>query len=427
VLRHEHFEELCAAASVGQATAEELAELEQHASECPSCRQAYFDYLSIAANEFVAAEKEPVLSPQEARECLDSELFTRRFLDRAEREGIVFSDQVAHEKNLHGPGSFFFAPRPWWKAHSSTMGAAVLLLLVLAGYVYRRNLSDGAGPEAAAKGVAASAPISQGISTERNISELTRERQSLQMEVDRLTGELGKTNEKLAATTKEQKSILQDHEKLASDRDLLKAQLSQAQRQLAKFESMTILAQHEAETQQKHASELEASLVAAQTELDDVGERLKNETASLERERELLAMGHDVSDLMGARNLHILDVVDTDPRGKTRPAFGRIFFTEGKSLIFYAYDLNEARIQKASYQYQVWAKKEGQSRPSQKLGIFYSDDKLQHRWVFKCTDPKILKEIDSVFVTLGRPNSDPSHPEGSRLMYAYLRGTPNHP
>ena len=172
---------------------------------------------------------------------------------------------------------------------------------------------------------------------------------------------------------------------------------------------------------------METKLVADQVRLRDLEQGLKETSASLDQDRQLLSLGHDVTDLMGARNLHIVDVADTDSRGKTRPAFGRIFFTEGKSLIFYAYDLNEAKMQKANYQYQVWAKKEGPNRQARRLGIFYSDDKAQRRWVFKCDDAKILQEIDSVFVTFGRPDGDPSHPEGSSLMYAYLRGQPNHP
>jgi hypothetical protein len=59
--------------------------------------------------------------------------------------------------------------------------------------------------------------------------------------------------------------------------------------------------------------------------------------------------------------------------------------------------------------------------------MFYSDDKAQRRWTFKCDDPKILTEIDSVFVTLEPEKGDPSHPHGPNLMYAYLRGQPNHP
>jgi hypothetical protein len=130
---------------------------------------------------------------------------------------------------------------------------------------------------------------------------------------------------------------------------------------------------------------------------------------------------------MGARNLHIVDVVDTDAHGKTRPAFGRVFFTEGKSLVFYAFDLNEAKIEKANYQYRIWAKQEGGDKQIRNLGIFYSDDKAQRRWAFKCNDPIILSEIDSVFVTLEPAGSDPFRPKGPNLMYAYLRASPNHP
>src|SRR5204863_10085750 len=129
----------------------------------------------------------------------------------------------------------------------------------------------------------------------------------------------------------------------------------------------------------------------------------------------------------GARNLHIVDVVDTDPRGRTRPSFGRIFFTEGKSLVFYPYDLSDARIEKAGYQYRVWAKKEGGDSKVKNLGIFYSDDKTQRRWVYKCNDPSVLNDIDSVFVTLEPANADQARPKGNNLMYAYLRGQANHP
>ncbi len=140
-----------------------------------------------------------------------------------------------------------------------------------------------------------------------------------------------------------------------------------------------------------------------------------------------MALNRDVTNLMAERNLHVVDVVDTDPRGKTRPAFGRVFFAENKVLEFYAYDLNEGKLQKANYQYRVWAKQEGGDKQVRSLGIFYSDDKQQRRWKFQCNDPHILREIDSVFVTLEPADSDPKHPKGQNLMYAYLRGQPNHP
>jgi hypothetical protein len=419
VLKHEHFEELCAAASIGQATGEELLQLEQHVAECDACHEAYFVYLQVAAKEFVAAKQDPTLSPQDAQECLNSELFTRRFFDRAEREGIVFSPEVDQNIKLRAPISFAFSRQPSWQTPALAMAAVLLLFLVVSiGHLHLKNAPQPGN----APGIAA-----QVIAGDLRIAELSAANVGLQRQLDRLSAELRTANDRLVASERDLKATSLDRRMLASDRDALEMQLEQVQRELAKSEAAAANALKEAGAQRQHAGDIEVKLIADQVNLHDVEQDLKDKSAALDQEHQLLSLGHDVTDLMGARNLHIVDVVDTDPRGKSRPVFGRIFFTEGKSLIFYAYDLNEAKMQKANYQYQVWAKKEGQNRQAQRLGIFYADDRAQRRWVFKCDNPKILREIDSVFVTFGRPDSDPSHPEGSSLMYAYLRGQPNHP
>ena len=52
---------------------------------------------------------------------------------------------------------------------------------------------------------------------------------------------------------------------------------------------------------------------------------------------------------MGARDLYIAEVYDVAGTGATQKPYGRVFYTKGKSLIFYAYDLNqEAGVQNAS-------------------------------------------------------------------------------
>jgi hypothetical protein len=184
--------------------------------------------------------------------------------------------------------------------------------------------------------------------------------------------------------------------------------------------------QDEAHAARERAKKAEADLADARATLEQMTANVQESNDALERQRQLMALGRDVTDLMGARNLHIVDVVDTDPAGRNRKSFGRVFFTENKSLVFYAFDLNEARLQKASLEYRVWARKEAEPDRAQSLGIFYSDSDTQRRWVFKCSDPKILSEIDSVFVTLERKNSKSNNPNGTKLLYAYLRGQPNH-
>jgi hypothetical protein len=428
VLKHEHFEELCAAASIGQATGEELLSLEGHIAECDACRQAYLDYLNVAAHEFVAAKQDPTLSPEEAEECLNSELFTRRFFDRAEREGIVFSPEIDLNTKLPAPIPFAFSRLPFWQTPTRLMAATlVLAVAVSAAYFYGRDSLNYNRIAVEVRHSNLPATVPPVMAGNPDVEKLSVANTKLQGQVDYLAGELRKVNDQLFASETDLKATAMDRRKLASDRVSLEMQLRQLQQELARSEVVAANAIEDAGEQRHRAADLEAKLVGDEMKLGDLQQGLNETSAALDREHQLLSLGHDVTDLMGARNLHIVDVVDTDSRGKTRPAFGRIFFTEGKSLIFYAYDLNETKMQKANYQYQVWAKKEGPNRQARRLGIFYSDDKAQRRWVFKCDDAKILQEIDSVFVTFGRPDSDPSHPEGSSLMYAYLRGQPNHP
>lgn len=259
------------------------------------------------------------------------------------------------------------------------------------------------------------------------LAELTAAGLELQAELDRVHAELHRATGRLGVTEKELSDSLGSQHKLGSDRAALMARLEDLQRRLAESQAEAAKAQLEAATLRGRASDADATSVAAQFRIQELTRELKGKTAAWNQERQLLALGHDVTNLMGARNLHIVDVVDTDPRGGTRPAFGRIFFTEGKSLVFYAYDLNEAKIQKANYEYRIWARKESTDHQVRSLGIFYADNKAQRRWVYKCNDPKVLNEIDSVFVTLEPAKENSSQPKGPSLMYAYLRGQPNHP
>src|SRR5258708_25015533 len=89
--RHEHFEALCAAASLGQASGAELAELQEHLSQCPDCKQAYSEFLQLGAVRCAASAQEQEVSSEEALSYIDSALFRENFLKQAEAQGIVFS------------------------------------------------------------------------------------------------------------------------------------------------------------------------------------------------------------------------------------------------------------------------------------------------------------------------------------------------
>ena len=134
----------------------------------------------------------------------------------------------------------------------------------------------------------------------------------------------------------------------------------------------------------------------------------------------------DITNLMGARNLRIIDVSDVDGKGKTRKAFGRVFFTEGKSLVFYAFDLADTKASARPASFQAWGA-QGANLPSAKsLGIFFNDDHSTNRWVLKFDDPRVLSEIDSVFVTV-EPVGGSKKPTGTPLLPAFLKAELNHP
>jgi hypothetical protein len=427
VVNHEHFEELCAAASAGHATPDELFELEQHAANCQACQKAYWDYLNLDALHVVERESSPPLSPREAQESLNSDLVVRRFFERAEKEGIVFSRDVGTEARKLAPPADRLRSQPWWPKPALAFAATLTIATTVAAAYFFGKRSSQSAPLASQQVVPATPTSTLDSSLQQRVTELTDTISKLQAETDRLKIELKNADDELGKTRTDLNANARDRERLAATRSELETRITAAEQNLAQAQSLITNAQQDAAKQRQRASDIEATLVADKVKISDLTGELSQKSTMLDQERQLLALGHDVNDLMGARNLHIVDVVDTDPKGKTGPAFGRVFFTEGKSLIFYAYDLNEAKLQKTDFEYRVWARQEGGDNKVRSMGIFYSDDKAQRRWVYKCNDPKILNEIDSVFVTLEPSGNDANRPKGQNLLYAYLRGQPKHP
>jgi hypothetical protein len=165
--------------------------------------------------------------------------------------------------------------------------------------------------------------------------------------------------------------------------------------------------------------------VEEEVRITELSDKLRVASATLDMERQLAAAGKDVRELMASRQRHVIDVHDTDPNGNTNKAFGRVFLTEGKSLTFYAFDLNEDRVLNAKRSFQVWAVPEASKNSARSLGVLRVDAKAQGRWVLKVENPELVKAINSVFVTV-EPTVGGKQPSGQKMLYAYL-GQANHP
>jgi hypothetical protein len=112
--------------------------------------------------------------------------------------------------------------------------------------------------------------------------------------------------------------------------------------------------------------------------------------------------------------------------GRAAKAFGRVFYAEGESLIFYAFDLPSGGLTPAKYTFQAWGQREAEPLTVRNLGTFEVDDHEQRRWVLKIDDARLLKGIDSVFVTAESLRTTEA-PRGKKLLYAYIGGQANHP
>lgn len=158
----------------------------------------------------------------------------------------------------------------------------------------------------------------------------------------------------------------------------------------------------------------------------DREQELDHKHDEIARQQELLEHDRDIRELMGARDLYIAEVHDVAGTGQTSKTYGRVFYTKGKRLIFYAYDLDgQPGIRNAST-FQAWGRRGPDKQQALSLGIFYEDNVGKKRWVLKSTDPRTLEDIDAVFVTV-EPNGGSQHPSGKQLLFAYLRISPNHP
>jgi hypothetical protein len=184
----------------------------------------------------------------------------------------------------------------------------------------------------------------------------------------------------------------------------------------------------ERQLKEKDASDVDeiAKYAEKQEELNKLNQRLSERERDLERERQLLAASAQARDLITARSLHIIDVHDNDRSGRERP-FGRIFYVEGQSLVFYAYDLDAAARANAKVAFHVWGGSLRDQHEARKLGIFRSEDSAAGRWVLTCDDPGVLAQISTVFVTVESAEHKLDQPKGKRILYAFLGDQPNHP
>jgi hypothetical protein len=261
-----------------------------------------------------------------------------------------------------------------------------------------------------------------------------RDSQPAQASDPRLREQLFSARAELSALDAKIKAQAGELASVSKDKDALNFRLAEAERENAVFSSERAqkearIAQLEAELE-KSGSEKNANDVALavkDVELHHLRKQVADQTEALGQQQEFAPKAGDARELVVARNLHIIDVHDRDGDGKNQRAFGRIFYTEGKSLIFYAYDLADPRKVDAKVSFHVWGERLGAEKPIRSLGVFHNDDLSDGRWVLTFDDPQVLAQINSVFVTVESSRKAVREPGGRKILFAFLGDKPNHP
>ena len=431
---HDEFLELCAVSTSGQLTEEDQRRLQEHLAVCSSCREALRQYEAIIRHAIpaIAAEETPEnleAGPQWSEKQAESALFERIAREEGkpgiERDGPIQIQRQISARRVLSPAS-----AAAWRNVWALYAAGIVLFVGLGFCAYQVGIRRGTS----ATRLTAPRPDAQSqISLEEKLSDVSHEREVARAQVeqrDSVIADLRRQLEQQSAKMDQMKATQGQSDTALRSADAGRQELIQ---QRTEAEQKFTAAQFSAQALQKkldsiaEQSSQEAKQVATlDAKVSELTNLLHQRDAAVDQQQELLAHDRDIRELMGARDLYVAEVYDVARTGATQKPYGRVFYTKGKSLIFYAYDLDQQTVAKNASTFQVWGRRGPDREQAFPLGIFYEDNAAKKRWVLKLDDPKLLAQIDAVFVTI-EPNGGSRKPSGKPLLFAYLRVDPNHP
>jgi hypothetical protein len=422
---HGRFRELAAAATCGELTAAEGESLARHVQECEECASVLREYQILSSEGFAFLAR-----------SYEHRIDAGRWNDAAARYRLL--DAVGEmEKPAAGVG-MVVAHR--FRIRRFAMPAALAACLLAGVGIGAWRFGHGQGQRS---------KLEQ-ASIQAQLSAIALARQSAESELAAKAGELARLQANESAKHHEfeelQNQLVNMKARLAAGQAAVE-ELSQAKTR-TEFQLSQVTLQRDQLTEQLHAARQAYDLVEAElNRIRSERDKAKLDFASLdaridelttlnqEQERHLkaddqyLASDRDIRDLMSARNLYIADVFDVDGHSRTRKPFGRVFYTRGKSMLFYAYDLDQQPQLKSAVTFQVWGQKEtdqNQAGLPVDLGILYRDSEANRRWFMRFDDSRTLSEIDFVFVTV-EPHGGSHKPTGKPFLFATLQKEANHP
>lgn len=429
---HDEFLELCTASITGELTDQEQKRLGEHLAVCEPCREAFRQYQAIAQDVIPAVAASSSSDSVKEDGAWSQGKAEKALFERLGREG-----KRPHSGSRVSPSSFAdrifpFAGESAWRNVWMLYAAGLLLFCAIGFFAYRlgmhRSVASAPNPQPAEQESA-----SARSSLEEQLSDAGHDRAVANAEVaqrDRTIAGLRRQLTLESAEIEELKAAQNRLENRLRAGDANREELNRQKNELAeKLES----AQQSSRSLQERLDTLaeQSASDAAVAKLSDakvteLTQQIQKQQAALAERDDLLAHDRDIREVMGARDLYIAEIYDVSGTGETKKPYGRVFYTRGKSLIFYAYDLDQQTGLKRASTFQAWGRRGPDQKQAVNLGVFYEDNAGKKRWILKCDDSKTLAHIDAVFVTV-EPNGGSDKPSSKTLLFAYLKVNPNHP
>jgi Putative zinc-finger len=430
---HDEFLELCAVSTSGELTPAEQKKLQEHLAVCESCR------LSVQQYEAIVDRAIPTIAAEETPADIDSDsAWSEEQAERAFFKRLQAEEQEQEKQSDQSTGIFPpphrlppIANESTWRDVWILYGAGILLFAGLSFYAYRVGVHR--GTESAKLVRPAQSASDTQPTLEAQLSDAGHERQIARAQVEERDRIIADLRKQLALQVESVNGLKAERDKLedalrsgdATRQDLAQQRTDLSQKlDVAVLNSQTL--QQKLDSLAQQTAEDDARAKALDAKMNDLTRLLRDRETALNEKDELLAHDRDIRELMGARDLYIAEVHDVARDGQTQKTYGRVFYTKGKSLIFYAYDLGEQTDLKRASAFQAWGRRGPDREQALPLGVFYEDNASKNRWVLKCDDPKTLAQIDAVFVTM-EPHGGSHKPSGKSLLFAYLKLEPNHP
>jgi peptidoglycan hydrolase CwlO-like protein len=428
---HDRFSELCALAMSGTLTAEESSELQEHLRSCEECREAYREYM-VLTKEGIPHLASRYSSPQDEERWDDSAARRKLFARVTAAQLPVLLEQPADRpirgSRLHLPKRI--ASHPFVAA---AVAVCIVFAVSVGAYQYGRRIEAAARQAVALATASADDRVRKLTSEKKAVDDLlSAESQKVdllqaegslrQKEIERLHSELDTLQQHAGELAASNASLNEQLRSVSQQRDVLTTQLQEARHAYDAVQSELVGLRADRDKTTLRLASLEM-------QVDEISATNRDLQSKLDNTGQFLASDRDIRELMGARNLYIADVFDVDSSSRTRKPFGRVFYTRGKSLIFYAFDLDRQSGPRNVGAFQAWGQKEtpqGETTQPVSLGILYLDNETNRRWALHCDDPQQLAEIDAVFVTV-EPHGGSQKPTGKPFLYAMLRKEANHP